>query len=261
MGRIHVGTSGFVYPHWRGVFYPSRLPVRLWLQHYSSEFDTVELNATFYRLPGADAVERWRRESPPGFLFAAKGSRFLTHMKRLLDAERGVARFFEPVSRLGRKLAVVLWQLPPGWKVNAERLEAFLAALPRGVRHAFEFRDESWYTDEVCAVLDRHRAAFCEHDLVPRQPPRLTGGFRYLRFHGQTGKYRGRYGARALEPVAEGLARSALRGEAFVYFNNDVGGHAILDARALRFLLREVAAPLAPRVGSAPGPRAGGTWA
>jgi uncharacterized protein YecE (DUF72 family) len=237
MGRVHVGTSGFAYRHWRGVLYPPELPARLWLRRYCSEFSTVELNNTFYRLPRPDAVDRWRRDAPAGFLFSAKGSRFLTHMKRLLDAERGLARFFEPVSRLGEKLAVVLWQLPPGWKADPERLDRFLSALPRGVRHAFEFRDESWYADEVCAALDRHGAAFCEHDLVARPPPRLTGGFRYVRFHGTTGAYAGRYGPRALRPWADDLSRSARRGDAFVYFNNDVDGHAVEDARALLALL------------------------
>ena len=264
MGRVHVGTSGFAYRHWRGVLYPPDLPARLWFRHYCSEFQTLELNNTFYRLPRPEAVDRWRREAPAGFLFAAKGSRFLTHMKRLLDAERGIGRFFDPISHLGEKLAVVLWQLPPGWRANPERLDRFLAALPRDVRHAVEFRDESWYSDEVCEVLDRHRAAFCEHDLVERAPPRLTGGFRYVRFHGRTGRAlpggigggapdvedgeaggppcaggaaAGRYGLRALEPWATDLSRSARRGDAFVYFNNDVGGDAVHDARALVGLL------------------------
>jgi uncharacterized protein YecE (DUF72 family) len=256
VGRVLVGTSGFVYKHWRGLFYPEDLPQRLWFDRYTREFRTVELNATFYRLPTGDAVDRWRRDAPPGFVFAAKGSRFITHMKRLLDPGASLPRYFEPVSRLREKLAVVLWQLPPRWSANLERLEAFLAALPGGVRHAVEFRDESWYTDAACDVLDRHGAAFCEHDLVRRAPPRHTGGFRYVRFHGYTGKYEGRYGARALEPWAEDLARTARRGDAFVYFNNDIGGHAIADARALVALLGgEVGAvPVAEDAGASRSP-------
>ncbi len=237
MGQIHVGTSGFVYPHWKGILYPPDLPPRLWLGRYVREFDTVELNTTFYRLPRADAVSRWRAETPSRFVFAAKGSRFITHMKRLLDPGPGLARYFEVVSRLGAKLAVVLWQLPPRWRANPERLDAFLAALPAGPRHAVEFRDPSWYSEEVCEVLARHGAAFCEHDLVPLAPPRLTGGFRYLRFHGQTGKYEGRYGATALAPVARDLLAWRDRGDAFVYFNTDHGGHAIHDARDLLALV------------------------
>lgn len=237
MGRVLVGTSGFVYPHWKGILYPEDLPQRLWLDHYAREFPTVELNTTFYRLPRAESVERWRAESPPGFVFAAKGSRYLTHQKRLLDPQPSLARYFEPVSLLRRKLAVVLWQLPPRWKANPERLLAFLAALPRRFRHAVEFRDESWYEPAICDVLDRHRAAFCEHDLVRLRPPRLTGGFRYVRFHGNAGKYQGRYGARALAPFAREISRYAREGDAFVYFNNDVGGQAVLDARELTALL------------------------
>lgn len=254
MGHVLVGTSGFVYAHWRGILYPPDLPQRLWLARYVSEFGTVELNNTFYRLPRPEAVDRWRLETPPGFVFAAKGSRFVTHLKRLLDPAPALARYFEPVARLREKLAVVLWQLPPRWRANPERLETFLAALPRGggLRHAFEFRDESWYRDDVCDLLDAHGDAFCEHDLVPRPPPRLTGGFRYLRFHGHTGKYRGRYGPEALAPWARELARSARRGDAFVYFNNDVGGHAVQDARDLLALLPPRVQ--APRPGTAAAP-------
>jgi len=239
MGRVLVGTSGFVYRHWRGVLYPEELPQRLWLDHYAREFPTVELNTTFYRLPHADAVGRWRADTPPGFVFAAKGSRYLTHMKRLLDPGPGLGRYFEPVSLLRDKLAVVLWQLPPHWKANLERLDAFLTALSRRWRHAVEFRDESWYEPAVCDVLDRRGAAFCEHDLVPLRPPRLTGGFRYIRFHGHAGKYQGRYGSRALAPFARELSRFAREGDAFVYFNNDVGGQAVRDARDLIAMLPE----------------------
>jgi uncharacterized protein YecE (DUF72 family) len=247
MGRVLVGTSGFVYQHWKGLFYPPELPQRLWLHRFVAEFPTVELNNTFYRLPLPQAVERWRRETPRDFVFAAKGSRFTTHMKRLLDPAEGLERYFAPVSLLGPKLAVVLWQLPPRWRADPARLDAFLHAVPRRLRrfplrHAVEFRDESWYSEAVCDVLDRHGAAFCEHDIIGRPPPRLTGDFRYVRFHGATGKYQGRYGAEALEPFAEDLGRWSRRRDAYVYFNNDIGGHAIADARDLRRLLGDAPA-------------------
>jgi uncharacterized protein YecE (DUF72 family) len=249
VGRVLVGTSGFVYAHWRGLFYPRDLPQRLWFERYTAEFRTVELNATFYRLPRPEAVDRWRRDSPPGFLFAAKGSRFITHMKRLLDPAASIPRYFEPVGRLRDKLAVVLWQLPPHWQANAGRLDDFLAQVPGGVRHAVEFRDASWYSEAICDILDAHGAAFCEHDLVDRRPPRLTGAFRYIRFHGHTGKYQGRYGPRALEPWARDLERWSRRYDAYVYFNNDIGGHAISDARDLRALLGD---EVHPHVGAHP---------
>lgn len=238
-GRIHLGTSGYVYRDWRGLLYPPRLAARRWLRRYCDVFDTVELNATFYRLPSPETVDRWREGSPPGFRFAVKGSRFLTHMKRLTDTTRGLERFYERAGRLGEKLAVVLWQLPPQMKrPDLERLDNFLKAQPKGPRQAVEFRDPAWYTEDVCRVLDARAAAFCEHDLVGRPPPRPTGGFRYLRFHGATGKYRGRYGEQALEPYARDLARWQGSGkDAFVFFNNDTLGAALYDARELGRLL------------------------
>jgi uncharacterized protein YecE (DUF72 family) len=250
---IHVGTSGFVYKHWKGIFYPVDLPAKQWLARYSAEFGTVELNNTFYRLPTADAVDGWRRGSPARFVFAVKGSRYLTHVKRLKDPA-GIAKFFDVVLRLRSKLGPVLWQLPPQMKPDLGRLETFLDALPRRVKCAFEFRDAAWYSDDVCDLLDRHGAAFCEHDLVrgpegaALRPPRLTGGFRYLRFHGSTGKYEGRYGADGLAPWARDLASEGL--ESWVYFNNDFGGHAVMDARALLQAVAQrarAAAPEAPR--------------
>ena len=230
VARIRIGTSGYQYRHWRGVLYPEGLAQRRWLERYAALFDTVELNATFYRLPSPEAVERWRDAVPPGFTFAVKGSRYLTHMKRLLDAGAGLRRFFRPVARLGAKLGPVLWQLPPQLKPDLPRLDRFLSRLPAG-RHAVEFRDPGWYSDETCDVLDAHGAAFCEHDAVERPAPRLTGGFRYVRFHGTTGRYTGRYGAAALRPFAESYLASRTRGrDVFVYFNNDLGGHAVRDA-------------------------------
>jgi uncharacterized protein YecE (DUF72 family) len=228
-----------MYRHWRGLLYPEGLAQRRWLERYVQVFDTVEMNATFYRLPTPETVERWREIAPSRFVFAVKGSRYLTHLKRLLDAGQGLRRFYVPVSRFGEKLGPVLWQLPPHLKPDPPRLDRFLSRLPPG-RHAVEFRDADWYSDEVCAVLARHGAAFCEHDQIARAPPRLTGRFRYVRFHGTTGRYSGRYGAHALRPFAESYLDSAARGTpVFVYFNNDVGGHAVTDALDLLALVGE----------------------
>ena len=243
MGRILVGTSGFQYDDWRGVLYPEGLPQARWLARYAEVLGTVELNVTFYHLPTPAAAAHWREVTPARFLFAVKGSRYLTHVKRLRDAGPGLRRFFRPLARLAPKLAVVLWQLPPRTRPDLERLEAFLRRLPRSVRHAFEFRGEAWYGDAVCELLDRHGAAFCEHDLVEVRPPRPTGGFRYLRFHGTAAGYSGRYGRAALRPVADDLRRWRRRGDAYVYFNNDVGGAAVRDALELRALLAGPEAP------------------
>ena len=231
MARLRIGTSGYLYQHWRPLLYPRGLGAGKWLGRFASVFDTCELNATFYRLPTAKAVAGWAERTPKGFLFAAKGSRYLTHMKRLLERGEGVRKYFALVEGLGEKLGPVLWQLPPRFRADAARLDAFLSALPKGIRNAVEFRDPSWYSREICDVLDAHGAAFCEHDLVPARPPRLTGDFRYLRFHGATGKYSGRYGRAALGAVARDLQATRRRGhDAFVYFNNDLGGHAVHDA-------------------------------
>jgi uncharacterized protein YecE (DUF72 family) len=254
MARIRIGTSGYQYRHWRGVLYPEGLAQRLWLEWYATVFDTVELNATFYRLPSPEAAERWREVAPPRFTFAVKGSRYLTHMKRLLDAGAGLRRFFRPVARLGRKLGPVLWQLPPQLEPDLPRLDRFLARLPPG-RHAVEFRDPAWYSEETCAVLDARGAAFCEHDNVKVSPPRLTGGFRYVRFHGATGRYSGRYGADALRGPAASYLASAARGvPVFVYFNNDLGGHAIHDALDLLALVGEERPALPAHEAYTPGP-------
>jgi uncharacterized protein YecE (DUF72 family) len=237
VGRILVGTSGWQYDHWRGVLYPEGLARRLWLPRYAERFPTVELNATFYGLPTPEASRRWREGTPPGFAFAAKGSRYITHLKRLRDPARALHRFFRALRPLGPRLEVVLWQLPPRFRPDLGRLEAFLRRLPGGVRHAFEFRDPAWYDEAVCRVLHRHGAAFCEHDLVDRSPPRATGGFRYLRFHGTSAGYGGLYGEARLRPWADDLRRWRRRGDAFVYFNNDLGGCAVKDALALATLL------------------------
>jgi uncharacterized protein YecE (DUF72 family) len=235
---VRIGTSGWQYRHWRGVLYPARLPQHAWLARYAALLDTVEVNATFYRLASAAAAGRWRAATPAGFTFAVKGSRYLTHMKALLEPAKGVRRFFAPLAPLGAKLGPVLWQLPARAKADPGRLDAFLGALPPG-RHAVELRDPAWHSDATLAILDRHGAALCEHDLAP-PAPRTTGGWRYLRFHGATGRYDGAYGPARLAPVARELARFAAEGgEAWVYFNNDLGGHAVRDALALRALLRE----------------------
>jgi uncharacterized protein YecE (DUF72 family) len=233
-----------MYRHWRGLLYPEGLAQRRWLEQYVRVFDTVEMNATFYRLPAPETVESWRDTAPAGFTFAVKGSRYLTHLKRLLDAGQGLRRFYRPIARFGSKLGPVLWQLPPRFKLDLPRLDEFLSRLPAG-RHAVEFRDPDWYTEATCDVLERHGAAFCEHDNLDRNPPRLTGAFRYVRFHGTTGRYSGRYGREALRPYAESFLDAAARGVgSFVYFNNDVGGHAVRDALDLLGLVGAERPPL-----------------
>ena len=238
--RAWIGCSGWQYSHWRGNFYPSDVPQRRWFEHYASIFDTVEINNSFYRLPEAETFAAWAARAPLRFLFSVKASRFLTHMKKLKDPEEPVERFFARARALRRRLGPVLYQLPPGWKADVPRLEAFLSVLPRGVRHVLEFRDASWYSDEVYAALEQHRVALCLHDMPHSATGRLRiGPFVYVRFHGASGRYDGSYPPDRLEPWAEWLAQQIAAGtNVYAYFNNDLGGHAPRDARTLRALLQ-----------------------
>ena len=237
---IRIGTSGWHYNHWRGPFYPPKWPAARMFDHYQRFFDTVELNNTFYRLPPEGAAETWKEAARPGFLFAAKGSRFLTHMKKLKDPEKGIERFFERLEDLGRRLGPIVFQLPPRWAMNLERLEAFLEALPGGHRYAFELRDTSWHHDDVYRLLQRHRAACCIYDLAGFESPRLvTTDFAYVRLHGPGPKaYQGSYSDDVLEGWARRIEewRTSLK-SIFVYFDNDQAGYAVHDALRLKTLV------------------------
>jgi uncharacterized protein YecE (DUF72 family) len=234
--RVRIGCSGWQYRHWRGSFYPADLPVDRWLDHYAREFDTVELNNSFYRLPEADAFAAWGRRVPSGFTFAVKASRYLTHLKRLREPRDPLDRFWSRATRLGVHLGPVLYQLPPRWNRDAERLEAFLAAAPSDRAQAIEFRDSDWYHPATFAALERAGVALCLHDMAgSRTEPRPVGPIVYLRFHGSGARYGGRYSPQALSAWADRLAGWADGGlPCWVYFNNDVGGHAPRDAARLR---------------------------
>jgi uncharacterized protein YecE (DUF72 family) len=238
---IRIGCSGWQYAHWRRLFYPAELPQARWLGYYAERFDTVEINNTFYRLPEASTFAEWSRRAPPGFVYAVKASRYLTHMKKLKEPREPIARFFTRARRLGRAFGPVLYQLPPRWPVNVDRLRAFAARLPRTRLHAIEFRDPSWYTDEVFAVLERYRIALCLHDMAGSASGRLAvGPFVYARFHGVQ-KYAGSYSDQTLDDWSRWLAAQAREGRAvYAYFNNDIDAQAPTDARRLR---QRLAAP------------------
>ncbi len=250
--ELRIGCSGWQYKHWKGDFYPGDLPQSRWFAHYALSFDTVEINNSFYRLPPAETFARWQEQAPPGFLYAVKASRFLTHMKKLKDPEEPLARLFEGARCLGRSLGPVLYQLPPGWRLDPGRFEHFLTALPPEHRHAIEFRDPTWYDDRVYALLRRYGVALCLHDMEGSATgPMLVGPFVYVRFHHGTKKYGGRYSDARLDEWADWLAgRSAEGLDVFAYFNNDTGGHAPRDAVRLRERIRDRLA--APRSGPAP---------
>ncbi len=241
MPSVRVGTSGWIYKHWRGVFYPAGLPQRRWLEFYAEHFDTVEVNFSFYRLPERATFESWRRRAPPGFAFAVKGSRFITHLKQLHEPEEHVALFFERVAGLGDAVGPVLWQLPPRLRRDDARLAAFLAVLPAGFQNAIEFRHESWLAEPVFDLLSAHGVALCipDHPHLP-QALRLTAGWTYLRFHYGGGDHDtdGDYPPAELEAWAGRIRRFQAEGAAvWAYFNNDWRGYAIRNALALRELL------------------------
>lgn len=239
---MRIGCSGWIYPHWRGLFYPERLPVKRWFAYYAEEFDTVEINNSFYRLPKPEAFEAWRDQAPPGFRYAVKANRFLTQAKKLKDCAEPLERMMTPFRHLGEPLGPILYQLPPRFKLNLERLDSFLALAPKDVVNVFEFRDPSWYADEVFALLDRHGASFCAHDMPgSASERRAVGKVAYLRFHGGLSKYYGRYRDEHLLEWADWIAGEARAGrEVWAYFNNDPEAHAIEDAKTLRAMVRQV---------------------
>ncbi|MFW2830151.1 DUF72 domain-containing protein [Sphingomonas sp. ID0503] len=238
-GEIRIGCSGWIYPHWRGRFYPADLPQRCWFDHYARHFDTVEINNSFYRLPKLETFAKWRDLAPEGFRYAVKANRFLTQAKKLKDCAEPLERNLTPVRALGDALGPVLYQLPPRFRANLERLESFLMLLPRDMTHVFEFREQSWMDPTVLALLERYGAGFCTHDMPGLDVPRWTSGtVAYVRFHGAAGKYHGRYGQPALQDWAEWMEAQARTGRTvWAYFNNDVEGQAIEDALVLKRLL------------------------
>ena len=237
---VRIGCSGWSYQHWKGRFYPGRAPESGWLGLYAETFDTVEVNATFYRLPLRSTVAGWAARTPRTFLFAVKASRYLTHVKRLRDLPAGLARLEERIAPLREadKLGPVLWQLPASFRRDDVRLAETLARLPDG-RHAFEFRHPSWFDDDVYALLREHRAALVVADRngLPEAPWVDTAGWWYVRLHhGRAGR-RGNYSPAELERWAERLRDRS--GDAYVYFNNDWEGFAPQNAATLRSLVAD----------------------
>jgi uncharacterized protein YecE (DUF72 family) len=241
VSELRIGCSGWNYAHWRELIYPKGLPPKRWLQHYSTLFDTVEINNTFYRLPQVGAVRGWVDGSPRKFVFAVKMSRYITHIKRLTGLEQGIPLFYSRIAPLARspKMGPVLWQLPPTFARDEERLAACLKALPRG-RHCFEFRHETWYVPQVYELLRSHRVALVIPD-SPKYPFRqieFTADWTFVRFHhGRRGR-RGNYSDTELQEWA-----ATIRGwqddgiGVYAYFNNDWEGFAVQNGLRMRELL------------------------
>ena len=233
---IRIGCSGWNYRHWRGDFYPQGLPVKHWFAYYSERFDTVEVNASFYRLPTVETFAKWRDQAPERFCYAIKAPRFITHFRKLKDCDESIVEFIGRARNLGPTLGPILYQLPPKWGFDRERLESFLSLLPRDLTHVFEFREPSWLADEALALLERYGAGFCVHDMPGLMTKRaVTGRMAYVRFHGTSGKYWGRYSDEALADWAKWMHAQEAAGHAvWAYFNNDIHADAIADATSLK---------------------------
>jgi uncharacterized protein YecE (DUF72 family) len=238
--RLRIGCSGWNYAHWRnGVFYPPRLASRNWLRYYARHFDTVEINMTFYRLPKAHIVARWLEETPRDFVFAVKVSRYVTHIKRLLEVPQHLPLLYERIAPLLRspKLGPLLWQLPPTFACDLERLANALEHLHDGHRHAFEFRHPSWFREETYTLLREHDVALVIGDrpqVNGFQTHEITADFTFVRFHGGTHGANGNYAHAELDVWADRLRRWSDSVDVFAYFNNDWLGYAIENALYLK---------------------------
>jgi uncharacterized protein YecE (DUF72 family) len=236
-GDVRIGCSGWSYPHWRAVFYPEKLPAREHFAFYARHFNTVELNSSFYRQPTRERFEAWRKDAPPGFLFAVKGSRYVTHIKRLAVEQKSIDLVVESALGLGDKLGPILFQLQANFQLDLERLERFLGMLPKDRRFTLEFRHDSWLVPAVFELLRAQRIALCipDHPKMPKSFE-ITSDFTYIRMHLPP---RGLgYGRRELQPWADRILDWRRGGlDVFAYFNNDVEGHAVKDAQTLISLL------------------------
>jgi uncharacterized protein YecE (DUF72 family) len=236
---IRVGTSGWHYRHWIDHFYPAGLHSDDWLAFYARYFHCVEINSSFYRLPSTNSIATWLQQAPAGFSFTLKASRYITHMKKLHDCAAPLAEFVRLARRFGGRLAAVLFQLPPRWHVNAQRLADFLDLLPRDLACAVEFRDPSWHIDGIYRLLEERGVAFCQFHLAGlSSPPVITARLVYVRLHGPEAPYSGRYPARELRAWADRAKAWDRQGrEVCLFFDNDEQAAAIRDAQALQRLV------------------------
>ncbi len=238
-GNIYIGTSGFYYEHWRGVFYPEGLAKSHFFEYYMNRFKTVELNSTFYHLPKLKTTEHWADMSPDDFLFSLKAYRGITHYRKLRDVKEELYRYLHLVKPLKPKLGTILFQLPPSLHLERELLADFLELLPPGYRYTIEFRHPSWLNDDIYNLLKSYNVALCINDFGKREmAPVMTADFGYIRFHGPTGHYGGSYDDATLKMWAERIAKESEHLKAFfVYFNNDFGGYAVQNAMTLMSIL------------------------
>lgn len=234
---IRIGTSGWSYPHWKESFFPVNCPKSKWLEYYCEHFDTVELNATFYRLPHLKTVENWYLRTPEPFIWSVKASKYITHTKRLKEPEKPLEKFFANLSGLKEKLGPVLFQLPPGLSFDEKRFQIFCQSLKPSQRYALEVRHSSWISEKVFAILKAHNIAFCIADTSGRYPYHeiVTANFAYIRLHGSKKLYKSDYSKNELEIWAQKI--KALEKDTYVYFDNDFEGYAVKNAKRLKGIL------------------------
>ncbi|MBV8251806.1 MAG: DUF72 domain-containing protein [Chitinophaga sp.] len=237
--QTYVGTSGWQYKHWKGVFYPEDIKEADELSVYAQTFHTVEINNSFYHLPPPERFRDWKAVTPSAFIFAIKGSRYITHMKKLqVDAEP-IHKLISNAAHLKTKTGPILWQLPPRWKINPDRLQSFLTLLPQKYRYAFEFRDPSWWAPSIYALLKQYNCAFCIYELSGQlSPMEVTADWVYIRLHGPDGKYQGKYSTTALRKWAYRCQHwNKEKKDVYIYFDNDQQGFAAENARKLQDML------------------------
>jgi uncharacterized protein YecE (DUF72 family) len=240
-GKIYIGTSGWNYAHWKGKFYPAALPHDDEFDFYAQKFNTVELNNSFYRLPEKETFHKWRKNSPDDFIFSVKAPQFITHMKKLKDPVESTHDLLLHIEGLGSKLGPVLFQLPPLWNANTERLLEFMLSLPRKFRYTFEFRSHSWYDDSIYRLLEKYNCAFCIYHLAGHLSPiKITADFVYIRLHGPGNKYQGNYTEAEIRQWADlSLHWSAKGKDVYVYFDNDQNAYAAKNALRLKHFIED----------------------
>ena len=239
MSKNYIGTSGWSYLHWKNNFYPEGLKSIDWLAYYSNEFPTVEINTTFYHTPREATIEKWHSTAPKDFLFAIKASRYITHLKRLKDCKESLQFFYKSIAAFKNKTGPILFQLPPSFKINIERLKGFIALLNDEYHYTFEFRHPSWFVDEVYALFSTHKIALCITDLGGHlSPEKITSDFTYLRLHGPKKAYQGSYGSIGLKSWKKKIETwNQTQLSVFCYFDNDEKGYAIQDAKTLKNII------------------------
>ena len=238
MAKCFIGTSGWVYPHWKGTFYPEELKEKDKFSFFVTQFNTVEINTTFYHLPLESTVKNWYKQAPSDFIFSVKASGYITHRKRLLEPEKTLELFFTRMRLLGKKLGPILFQLPPSFQQDLERLKNFINHLPKGI-YTFEFRHPSWYTQETLDLLSENNIALCITDLKNHPSPEaITASHAYIRLHGPLSTYSGKYGPRLLKiwqkKVKHWMSKNI---DVYCYFDNDEKAYATVDAKMLLELL------------------------